>query len=492
MPEKADPIQDLEASILGGLLNPEDLEAGLVAEIKAKLTPGDFFGKNARTVYQAIMEMEEGAIGYELLRTHLNKTGKLEAAGGEDYLAGITERAIPSSAGIREAAKEIKVAAGSRRLGRLLQENLLANKEKPGQYREIADRVGEGIKRQTRAEDLAGGAVPSMREVLIDVEEALFCRKYKPIPTFSGALNNNLNGGIQRGRVFTITGPAGGGKSTLALQILDGIAQGNRLKAAGDPRNVCLYVHLEQGRAELLAKSYSRLAEVNGGDFERQTIKVDDPRIKEARRIYAEEIAPYLYIIQGEEGLTLRDVRALVRKVMAQQGGEPCQVVLCVDPFQRLQTGDPATDGKDETMRIGHLAAGLKILARDLEAAVILLSDTTKSGADKMAKGEEPTGTEISWAYMAQHTTDVSAVILTYKLDPAPERFCSTHGEFFQQWKSYTLSDNARKEVAVWAELFFSKQRSGSVWPVPFIYKKAFNKFCTGERMEAPGEILPV
>ncbi len=336
-----------------------------------------------------------------------------------------------------------------------------------------------------READLAGGAVPSMREILLDVEEAVFCRKYKPIPTFSEGLNINLNGGLQRGRVFTIAGPAGGGKTTLAHQILDEIARRNKPEAAGDPRNVCLYVHLEQGRAELLIKSYSRLGKINSGDFEKQKIEPEEERIKAVRETYGKEIAPYLYIVEGGEGLTVRDVRALVRKVAAQQTG-PFQIVLCVDPFQRLRTGDPDLDG-DEISRVGAVASGLKILARDLQIAVILLSDITKQGAKEMRAGDG-TAAPIRGSYMAEHVTDVSATILTYKPGEGIAKFID-QGDFHKKLEEfcggYVTSPEGKTEAAVYAELVFTKQRSGPSWPVPFLYKKAFNKFLPLEELTA-------
>jgi len=320
----------------------------------------------------------------------------------------------------------------------------------------------------------------------LDVEEEVFSRAFKPIRTFSMGINRNLNGGLQRGRVLTIAGPAGGGKTTLAHQIIDEIARGNSLKAAGEPRDVCLYVHLEQGRAELLIKSYSRLAGINGGDFERQTVEPEDDQIRKAREIYGREIAPYLYIVEGGEGITVREIRALVRKVAAQQTG-PCQVVLCVDPFQRLSTGDPELDG-DETSRVGAVASRLKILARDLQAAVILLADTTKEEAGKMKRGERVTGLGIRGSYLAEHITDVSATLGLYDPGDGVSAFTG-RGEFHERLDQICGGSMGSLEmisaVAVYADLSFSKQRSGSSWPVPFLYKKAFNQFVPLEKLTA-------
>lgn len=479
--QKQTVILAVEKNLLGGLL----LDPGQIAKIREQLPPADFYGKQNRIIYETLAGMESEEVSLELVIAALDKAGKLEEAGGEVCLLELLE-ATPTSAHVKAHAREIREAAGVRRVEKLAQEARLALKGRPGDYREILDKLKDGAERLIREADLAGGAVPSMREILLDVEEAVFCRKYKPIPTFSEGLNINLNGGLQRGRVFTIAGPAGGGKTTLAHQILDEIARDNRGKVSGDPWNVCLYVHLEQGRAELLIKSYSRLGEINSGDFEKQKIEPEEERIKAVRETYGKEIAPYLYIVEGGEGLTVREVRALVRKVAAQQTG-PFQIVLCVDPFQRLRTGDPDLDG-DEISRVGAVASGLKILARDLQAAVILLADITKQGAKDM-KEKEPVAAPIRGSYMAEHVTDVSAAILTYKPGEDIATFIGK-GDFHRKLDevcggSMDTPELKEKAVAVYAELTFSKQRSGPAWPVPFLYKKAFNKFVPVEKLTA-------
>jgi replicative DNA helicase len=477
MSEKPDSIRAVETAMLGGLL----LDPKQIPEIKEALPPADFYSKQNQIIYEILTGMEPEEVCLELVIAALSKAGTLEEAGGEVYLVELLE-ATPTSAHVKAHAREIREAAGARRVEKLVQEARLALKERPGDYREILDKLKDGAERLTREADLAGVEVPSMREVLLDVEEAVFCQDYKPIPTFSRGIDINLNGGLHRGRVFTIAGPAGGGKTTLAHQILDEIARRNKGKGPGDPRNVCLYVHLEQGREELLIKSYSRLARINGGNFERQEIKPEDERLNKAREIYSKEIAPYLYIVEGGERLTVREIRALVRKVAAQQTG-PFQVILCVDPFQRLRIGDPDLDG-DEISRVGAVATGLKILARDLQAAVILLSDTTKSGAEAMRDGKEPSGA-IRGSYMAEHVTDVSAVILTYKLDNEEEiKKFTDKGKYPEKLARYCQrTPPVEAAAAVYAGLAFTKQRSGSTQAVPFLYEKAFNTFVPLEKL---------
>ena len=63
---------------------------------------------------------------------------------------------------------------------------------------------------------------PSVLKSLISTESL-------PIATSFSNLNVLFNGGLQRGKMYTVTGGAGSGKTTLALQIVDEIAVSNSL-----------------------------------------------------------------------------------------------------------------------------------------------------------------------------------------------------------------------------------------------------------------------
>lgn len=470
--------QEIERALLGALL----LNPGLIPQIRELVAPGDLSGQNYRIIYETLISMP-GQVDMITLTDQLRKAGRLADIGGSAYLAELVGADF-STARVGEYAKRIKQNSRAREAEALLRESLDKLKETPGDYRAILDQIKAGAEGQIRAADHEGAAIPFMRDILAEVEERIFNPKRKPIPTFSQGINENLNGGLQRGKVFTITGRAGGGKTTLALQIMEKIAQGNvQRKAKGEPLDICLYVHIEQGTDELVIKSYSRLGGINGGRFESQTILPDDERVEKARQIYSQEIAPYLCMYRVGAGYLLRDLKALVRKVDAQIR-EDHQLIVCVDPFQRLQTGERDLD-KDEVRQVGAVASGLKTMAQDLQVSVILLSDTTKGAVRDMAEDKEPTGTEGRGSYMIEHATDISAVIQTYDKKSFQDDKSKEHGELVRLCGAYMDTEDARKEAAVYAVLSFSKQRSGGTGPVPFLYKKAYNQFLPLEEIPA-------
>lgn len=469
-----------EEAVLGAFL----LEPDLIPEGKETISLADFPKGKTQTIYKAILEMT-GPVDPETLSRHLEKTGDLEKIGGRAYLNKLLEQ-TPTAANWREYAQALKDTARTRELKVFLRENLGALNDSPGEYRALLDKLREGAEDLIRAADLDGKPIPTMREILHEIEEEIFESPFKPIPTFSAGLNRNLNGGLQRGKVFAITGPAGGGKTTFAHQLIDEIARGNKLKGKEEPRNICVYIALEQGRAELLIKSFSRLGRVNGGLFELKEIAPDDPKVKKALEIYANEIAPYLYIIEGAEGSTLRGIRALIRKISSQRK-EAHQLVVCIDPFQRLRTGNRDLDS-EEISRVGAVATGLKKMAMDLKIAMVLLSDTSKTAAEQAKRGEPSVGA-MRGSYMAEHAVDASAMI-ALKPDGFQQDQLTPGSPYYKldEWfRHYMGLDEGKEEAAVFAELVFSKQRSGPSFPVPFLYKRALNCFFPAEKI-ASGE----
>ena len=469
----------MERAVLGIML----LSPSTVPEVEAALSADSFVTPTHRTIFRAILALHQGGGMVDLVTVtqRLRDQGELEGIGGVGYLTGLLEDQFLSSH-LGTYLRELKEKAILRRSVADIRKADQKIREDPGQLRQALDEVRDKAEEHGRALDLAGKHIPPMREVLLDVEIVMFEKLGKPIPTFSEGMNRNLNGGFHAGKVCTIAGAAGGGKTTLIYQAAEEIAQANYGKEAGAILNIPVYVCMEQSQAEMLVKSYSRLAGINGSEFETGEISPDSPEIVEARKLYSKEIAPYMYIVEAGEGMMVSEVREIVRKIDSQIT-DPHQILLVVDPFQRLRTGDANLD-KDEISRVGAVAGRMKLLARDLQIPVILLSDTTKEQVKSFAKGESNSGTAIRGSYMPEHTTDVSAVILTggpEKLREWGERAKKAgyrtrkYDEMSERCDTYIRDNGAI--YPCYACLDFSKQRSGPTSSVLFLYKKALNTF---------------
>ena len=314
-------------------------------------------------------------------------------------------------------------------------------------------------------------------DIVSDKEEEL------PLPTFSETLNRNLNGGLQRGKVYTIVSPAGYGKTTFALQLLEEITKDNKIP--------CIFVAMEMSRKELFIKTLSRLAEVNSGDIEGKFFLNEGyenknqlrPKMDEAFENYGQNYAPYLYMLEGDGDWTVHKITEDIQEIMNQYRGEnedSPRAVVCIDPFQRLSSGNRWMD-YDNIKKVGKIASDLKRLARGLNIAIVLLSDTTKEATKRAEGGREMGSTAIRESYLATHTTDVLGEIMIGNnlLDKLEKDVEDRWKERYEQAKMLHPLDTEeyKSSSPTYACLKLSKQRSGSTIPALFVYQKAYNKF---------------
>jgi replicative DNA helicase len=479
--ENIQPHTGLERGLLGGIL--AGLLAPGIATAEDQLTPGDLADPRHRVIYRAIADLAaRGTVNTDLVIDELTKTGKLEASGGIKYLGELLagDEPIATEKEAREYISRLKTGRGRRDALELLarsRERLIKN---PGDFRAVLEELETEARKQTRAADMAGGRLLSMTEMAPGLVKELLSRQRKPIPTFSQKLNDNLNGGLQLGKMFIISGRSGGGKTTFALQLLEEVAGLNRYKAEGGPANYCLYIHLEQSPAELLVKSLARQGQINGGAIEGQHKTQEE--LAEALVKY-EAIGRYFFIVAAPAGLLLRDLRGYIRR-LDDQITEPHRLIICVDPLQSLNSGDPTKDREDLT-RLGEVAYGLKTISRDLNVALVVLSDTTIKGASQQDPEKAELVTAARGSYQIEHRADISAYLQTpprYSGKSDPEGFNGRHPAIihrleedkYNQWNT---------EAAVWAELMFTKQRTGAGETIPFLFKMAYSEFIPEEKI---------
>ena len=336
-----------------------------------------------------------------------------------------------------------------------------------------------------------------------------------PIPTSFSNLNVLLNGGLQRGKMYTITGGAGSGKTTFALQIVDEIAASNSIsdsipekdgslreptatleeQAVGKPKVGALYVAMEMSVGELITKSYSRLSGLNGalleskawllgnGLFPDEVCERAQEQLVEAAERYG-EFERYILVLEGSNETRIGDVKSAVRWLknklpacaLADRSADT--VVVVIDPMQRLLFGDERIDSNDTT-RISMVAASIKKLAIDLDVPVIALSDTTKEGRNMKDNGEGA----FRGSYMINHVSDVTLYLncddnllkaAGVSKDNLPQNEYQRH---VQLEAKQNVNPLEKDKHSIYAVLHTSKQRTGAKRNVDFVYHRAINQF---------------
>lgn len=476
MPE----VPEYEKQVLGMVLRDEELNEGphrtgaltmALGELKAE----DFYSPTNRRIFEAISGLAKEGKPINALTMYREKLS--QKPDNDILLSDLVE--LSEQAGspwnIAYYVKCVAETSQKQKTYTLLQQALSGGVE--GVW-EAMNAIKAGIDRIARI----GKPVPSLAEDLPELWEKIMDPDVKPVPTFSPTLNYNLNGGLQGGKLYMIVAPAGGGKTTFAWQLLEEVAVKNRIP--------CIFVAMEMSRRELFTKSLSRWGQINGGRIEGK--QLSEKEMSELGRVltdYEKKCAPYMHVIEGTVGLTVAKIRSDIERIRFQyraDGGDLPLAVLCVDPMQRLSSGNEHVDA-DETARVGIVANQLKTLARDAGIAILGLSDTTKAAAEKSFGGGPMGQTGLRGSYMLAHIPDVTAEIRTgrnlVKLAGAKDPG-SGEGEKYGNLASAWPLKKASGKFETYAMLEVSKQRSGARMNAVFLYYQALNEFKPIERVK--------
>lgn len=201
-----------------------------------------------------------------------------------------------------------------------------------------------------------------------------------PIPTGISSLDTILGGGFPTGGLVTLGAVSSTGKTTLCLQVADHMA------ASGRP---VLFVTVEQGRHELVAKSLSRLMREiptrNGGHYVASSADIQNAEARAewgepmqgafvtACTRYTNEIAPNLRIMEMNRQPTTADIRKAAQAIANQYGTAP---VVFVDYLQLLS---PASERLSERQAVDRNVMDLRHLARDMRTCVVAISSLNRS-----------------------------------------------------------------------------------------------------------------
>lgn len=217
----------------------------------------------------------------------------------------------------------------------------------------------------------------------------------EPTPTGLAGLDRALDGGLRRG-VYVLGAISSLGKTTLAVQIADHVAEGGR---------PVLFVTIEQSAREIVAKSITRTLRrgVSGPDGLMSTRTLmsrtrrdglsDDRReaLEGAFLSYADRVAPHMRILEGTTQPSVSDV-AEAAAAMAEHEGTP--PVVFIDYLQLLA---PDSDRLTEKQATDRNMMSLRQMARDLKTTVFVISSLNRSsysGAISLDSFKESGGIE--------------------------------------------------------------------------------------------------
>lgn len=352
---------DAEQAVLGACLIDRDV----VVRLAPWLQPEDFYVASHMAIWRAMVALYHERIPIDLvtLTNRIRRNRDIEHADGETYLTDLvtaTPTAVHADyyAGIvRQAAVRRRLAHAAARMTQAAWDESLPLTDVLAQAEDAVTAVSRTGVRETFREmgELMDGAFERMDQDASPI-----------IPTGISEIDRVL-GGVQPGQSVVIAARPGVGKSSLALQMADGMAK------AGVPVG---FIALEMAAAELAGRL---IAMYSGVSLHRQVTAAGSLTAEERQRMTHAfgVIGDRPLYIDDRSDFSLQDVVGRCNTLIAERSVK----VLFIDYIQLMHS---RSSGRGEQNRAYELATITKALKR-----LALHSGVTVVGMAQLNRGLE-------------------------------------------------------------------------------------------------------
>jgi replicative DNA helicase len=355
---------EAEQAVLGGLL----IDPGAYDNVADQLIAQDFYRHDHELIYTAIAVLAGDAKPCDVVTVsqHLERIGKLEAAGGLAYLSSIA-RDTPTAANVRSYADIVRERSLLRQLIRAGTDIASAVYVNDGQTaRELVDqaeqKVFEIAEGSFRKRDGAV-AVRTLLPAVIDQIDEWHNNpdKLRGLPTGFTDFDK-LTGGLRAGDLVIIAGRPSMGKTTLAVNMAEYAAVNPGSKAS-----VAIF-SMEMPSEQVITRMLASIGGVPLNSLRTGKITDDDwVRITGA----TSQLSEAKIYVDETPALNPTEIRARARRVKREHGLD----LVVVDYLQLMQV--PGTN-ENRATEIAEISRGLKALAKELQVPVIALSQLNR------------------------------------------------------------------------------------------------------------------
>lgn len=347
-------------SALGSMILKEQAAEQLLGLLDER----DFYFPAHREIFRAMQQLSVAfkAIDLVTLRNELESRGKLEAAGGEDYLIQIAE-SVPSAANAEYYAQILKEKSVLRNLNtagheiiKLTQDPELDVEDKLNDAENLIFQVGN----QRLGQEFI--SVRSLAKDFVIAMDQLYETGEPVIGTPSGFYDlDDLTTGMYPGELTIVAARPSMGKTSLVLRIALNVAMQRKGNVA--------FFSLEMGADQLTRRFVSMQSGVSANVLKRQNLSHENYR----KLANACEILYDLPIyIDESSDISGLEMRGKCRRLQREGG-----LALVVVDYLQLMRGSKRTENR--VQEISDIARSLKGLAKELRVPVLALSQLNRS-----------------------------------------------------------------------------------------------------------------
>ncbi|MCL2374630.1 MAG: replicative DNA helicase [Treponema sp.] len=425
---------DAERAVIGAML----IDETAITTAQQYLKPDDFYSLRHRKIFEAALNLFTNGIRPDLLTlsAELERRGKLDESGGNDYIASLTH-AVPSSANteyyahivqnhsLRRSLIQFSGEAGSRAYDETVEPKFLLEEAQQKLFY-ISD--PRRIFRYKKAETLIGPVFSYLDGVYKNKAE------YTGITTGFRELDK-MTSGFQPAELIVIGARPGMGKTAIALSMAANISVRQSIPAA--------FFSLEMSDQALMMRLMSSESEVDS-----QKLKTGFFTQTERANIFAGAELLYgapLFIVDAPN-MTILNIQAMARMLRVQEKIE----IVFIDYIGLI-----ASDNKmlPRWELISEVSRSLKGLARELDIPVVALSQLRRE-----AENQKPSLADIRESGSIEQDADM-VIFLN---------------------RDRELDKNAEeqsREAGQKVQLMLAKNRNGPVGTIDLTFLKHLTKF---------------
>lgn len=359
---------EAEANVLAAMiLSPE-----VVSDAISELRPDDFYRPSHRTLFTAMIEMNERSIPVDSISLidYLTSEGTLAQVGGEAYILELVGNTIAlvnwqHHAGIVRRDSMLREIIGATN-----QINALAY-DAPLDTKEVVERAESMLLSVTERE--VSSSYKSLTEFMIEAynEASEVCAaggQAHGVPTGFPSLDRLLLG-FREGQLIIIGARPAVGKTSFALNLA--------LNAAAAGFTVGFF-SLEMSGKEIAQRLICAHAMLSISDFRTGRITPEQwANINDA----TQELSKLDILIDDTPGTTVTEIRAKARRMLHNKE----KAVIILDYLQ-LVSPPPGRRAENRAVEVSEMSRGLKIMAKDLEIPLIALSQLSRAVESRTGK----------------------------------------------------------------------------------------------------------
>ncbi|MBS5518158.1 MAG: replicative DNA helicase [Clostridiales bacterium] len=354
---------EAEQSVLGSML----LDANAVTQAMETLTTEDFYTPGHQKIYAAMASLHLDGQPVDLVTVleKMNQQGTLESAGGMEYLTTLSNL-VPTTANVSQYIKIVEdrsvlrgvIDAGSH----MVASGYQAEKSADDVVADAHDAV-YALAMRNRTDSLKP-LKEGVAEALVRVAEAAQ-RGGGIVGTPSGFADlDKLTAGFEAGQLVILAARPGMGKTSFALNLAHNAGVKHRLPVA--------IFSLEMPQSDLALRMICAEARVSLGKARAGTL--DDEEFGQFVRASTEFNDVPIYI-DDSGSATVPEIRA---RCMRFSGKERKNLGLVIIDYLQLMSATQQSRAGSRTQEISELTRQLKLLARDLKAPILLLSQLNR------------------------------------------------------------------------------------------------------------------